>query len=109
MIVCSSCGTHHRPHTACPHCADEASAPTVASRTPAVVAAVLAMGLVACNGGGDSAPEPQALYGVVVTDEDDDGYDAGSDCDDADPAVHPGATETAGDGVDSNCDGNDDT
>jgi hypothetical protein len=108
MIVCSSCGTHHRPRTVCPHCADE-SAPAVASRAPAVVAAVLAMGLVACNGGDDSAPEPQALYGVVVTDEDDDGYDAGADCDDADPAVHPGATETAGDGVDSNCDGNDDT
>lgn len=30
------------------------------------------------------------------------------DCNDDDPAVHPGAIETAGDGVDSNCNGEDD-
>lgn len=49
-------------------------------------------------------------------DADGDGYKAfdaescpaGNDCDDANPAVHPGADETAGDGVDADCDGQDD-
>ena len=31
--------------------------------------------------------------------------DLGGECDDADPAVHPGASEQVGDGVDSDCDG----
>ena len=46
-------------------------------------------------------------------DLDGDGYVAegagGDDCNDDDGSVHPGAAETAGDGVDSNCDGEDDT
>ncbi|MCA9611729.1 MAG: putative metal-binding motif-containing protein [Myxococcales bacterium] len=33
----------------------------------------------------------------------------GGDCDDTDPDVHPGAEEVAGDDVDSNCDGEDDS
>ena len=105
MVPCTSCGTHHRARGACPHC----GATSPSRGVPAVAAAVLVLGLAACNGGDDTAPEPQALYGVVVSDEDGDGYDADVDCDDANPDVHPDATETAGDGVDSNCDGNDDT
>ncbi|MCB9762036.1 MAG: putative metal-binding motif-containing protein [Alphaproteobacteria bacterium] len=41
---------------------------------------------------------------VAPADEDDDGYDVEADCDDGDPAVHPGADEVC-DGVDNNCDG----
>ncbi len=37
-----------------------------------------------------------------------DGYDTRSDCDDEDPDVHPGATETWYDGVDSDCLGDSD-
>jgi len=33
----------------------------------------------------------------------------GDDCDDADPSIHPGATDDLGDGVDQNCDGQDGT
>jgi hypothetical protein len=38
-------------------------------------------------------------------DADGDGYVDGVDCDDGDASVHPGAGETIGDGVDSDCDG----
>ena len=43
-----------------------------------------------------------------LTDQDGDGYAAeGGDCNDADPAVNPGAEEVWYDGVDQNCDEND--
>ena len=56
--------------------------------------------LAACGTGGIQAK------GVhdSTEDADGDGYDAESDCDDADPAVHPGAAEVCN-GVDDDCDG----
>jgi hypothetical protein len=38
-------------------------------------------------------------------DGDGDGYDWCNDCRDDDPAVHPGAAEICGNGVDDNCNG----
>lgn len=57
-------------------------------------------------GGGLAA----ALIGGLErwTDRDGDGYGAhfgGRDCDEGDPARHPGATDARGDGVDQDCDG----
>ena len=53
------------------------------------------------------------MYGVPDTaswDNDGDGYTPeDGDCDDDNPEVNPGAEETPGDGVDSNCNGEDDT
>lgn len=56
------------------------------------------------QGVGGAAP----AYGVALTDDDKDGYLTGEDCDDGNPDIHPGARETPDDGVDSNCNGDDD-
>ena len=42
-------------------------------------------------------------------DGDGDGYSDGADCDDSDSSVFPGAPEITNDGIDQNCDGQDDT
>ncbi len=44
---------------------------------------------------------------VPATDGDGDGHAMGADCDDTQPAVHPGAPEICGDGVDQDCSGAD--
>lgn len=41
----------------------------------------------------------------VPVDADGDGFVAGFDCNDADPAINPGAVDVPGDGIDQNCDG----
>ena len=57
-----------------------------------------------------SEPSIEPEYGVSMTDEDGDGYYAEEDdCDDNNAEIHPGAEETPGDGIDSNCNGDDDT
>ncbi|MEN0065085.1 MAG: MopE-related protein [Myxococcota bacterium] len=56
----------------------------------------LAWALTACS---DGIGTPQSV------DFDNDGINAGVDCDDSNPAVYPGATEICDDGVDNDCDG----
>ena len=58
---------------------------------------------------GNSRPQREL---VRITNADADCADPGeslvdTDCNDADAAVHPGAADGAGDGLDSDCDGND--
>lgn len=59
---------------------------------------------------GSNPMEMLILPGIQCIDNDGDGYGAGllcqgADCNDADSAIHPGATEEACDEVDNNCDG----
>jgi hypothetical protein len=57
----------------------------------------------------DSCDEPSGTCVHVLTDGDGDGVGpascGGADCNDANPAIYPGATEVCGDGVDQDCDG----
>jgi hypothetical protein len=70
-------------------------------------AAMALMGLTLAVG----ACSPENLYGAPPSvDEDGDGYgDRDGDCDDSDASVNPGAIDTVDDGIDSNCDGDDNT
>jgi hypothetical protein len=66
-----------------------------------------------CGAGNDSvnADTFDATLGceTVYQDADGDGATVPADCNDQDPAIHPGAVDVLDDGVDQNCDGHDAT
>lgn len=55
------------------------------------------------------APPTPSVTPKPGVDFDKDGYPFGVDCDDKKDKIHPGAFETPGDGIDSNCNGKDDS
>ena len=104
LIPCASCGEHVLGSSCvCVHCG--AKLRECGLRSTAA-AALMGLSLVGCD---KIAPETD--YGVAESgyvDEDGDGYSADDgDCDDDNASVYPGAPEVDGDGVDSNCDGED--
>lgn len=57
----------------------------------------------------DGFGDPNRDLTINIPDPTPFGYVNHDDCDDIAASINPGATETPGDGTDSNCDGNDDT
>jgi len=110
MIQCVQCHQHLFPkESACPHCGAEVYQGEGAEVRPSVGALLLGLIVGACDGGGGDDGSV-ALYGVAMTDSDGDGFFANEDdCDDDDPDINPDAEEFPDDGVDSNCDGDDNT
>ena len=106
LLLCPDCSTPRvTDGGACPSCG---ATRLSASSLPSVLGV---LGLSFVSGG---CFESNSKYGMPDTggyeDADGDGWSVeDGDCDDTDDTVHPDATETPGDGVDSNCDGSDDT
>ena len=110
LVPCAACETLVFAGTCvCPHCGVKKACRGTGALGKAAMAVGLVTALAACEGEGDVETGVQALYGVALVDNDGDGYPEGDDCNDDDANIHPDATETAGDGVDSNCNDEDDT
>jgi hypothetical protein len=54
---------------------------------------------------GNADPVPASRAWTVTADLDGDGFTLPGDCDDSNPAIHPGAVEILDNGVDENCNG----
>ena len=78
---------------------------TSAASLSALAPGMHSFSVAAIDAAGNADPSPATAVWTVIADADGDGYYTNTDCNDADPAIHPGAAEIAGNAVDENCDG----
>ena len=139
LITCQGCGLHHyQSDSNCPHCNLNRRAHKRAPTAMALLLGIGLTACGDKDTGSEPSSEPTAEpsgepeygvaepaaepeygvaepgaemdYGVPMTDNDGDGYFAEEDdCNDDDATINPGATETPDDGIDSNCNGDDNT
>lgn len=115
MFTCSSCSSFvPAKQSACPACGARFSSSTTTRVVSGVLAlaggSVFAMTLTACYGAiNEPIYDDTGVRGdtPACTDVDLDGACAEDDCDDDDDSVYPGASDPAGDGIDSDCGGTD--
>ena len=115
MFTCPACSSFvPATRSVCPACGSEVSHSTTARIVGGVLTlaggSVFAMTLSACYGAIEEPyylDTPSGDASVCSVDMDSDGYCATADCDDMNPLINPGATDTAGDMVDSDCGGTD--
>lgn len=106
FLVCSRCeGLIPATADGCPHCEQRGPWRRLAETT---LGGALAVSLMACYGAAYPMHGPEKPDDTCSTsrDRDRDGY-CEQDCNDADRAVHPGAEDIPGDGIDQDCDGQD--
>jgi len=124
ILTCNECsGFIPSTEASCPNCSTSVSISKWIGPLKAVVTvatgAALAMTLSACYGspcaaGGNDChfndrPVPQEPCREGEVDNDEDGFCGEYDCDDSNPDIHILADEIPNDGVDQNCNGEDNT
>jgi hypothetical protein len=105
LIPCSLCGSHHFSTERCPHCSS-------GTRQRKNIGLLLGLGLAACGDDGlkDTASmEPEYGAAWIGVDMDGDGFFEDEDCDDENADINPEAEEIPDDGIDSNCNEDDNT
>ncbi len=102
VVSTSACGG--------PDCCDSGQESGVPGCTSQTAASIHPGAAEICGDGIDQNCDGVDPGCACTTDADRDGYitvecEGGTDCNDSDPSVHPGAQEICGDGIDQNCDG----